>query len=72
MIDNLIVPKIASKVPPEKVAKAIVRAVLRKKAEVIVPHWIPKYTLLFNFIFPKMGDWVVKVLKLSGIEQNKD
>lgn len=68
MISNLNVPWISSKISPEKVAKKVVQALQMKKPEIIVPAVNPRILLFFNSISSRLGDWLVKRLRLSGKE----
>jgi len=71
MIENLRVPWISRKVSPEMVAKAIIRGIERRKAEVIVPFIQAPYGYL-NALFPRFMDWIVRAFHLQGWEiENK-
>jgi short-subunit dehydrogenase len=65
MIGELTVPGISAKIPPEQVAKAILRGIKRHKAEVIVPGFYSPLTLL-NELAPRVVDWFYRILKLQG------
>jgi NADP-dependent 3-hydroxy acid dehydrogenase YdfG len=67
LIDNLKVPPISPKFPPEMVARAVLRGIHRRKVEVIVPGF---YTLLvlINILSPRLTDWFVRVAHLEGWE----
>ncbi len=65
MVAHLRVPWISAKMPPETVARAIVRAVLRNRAEVIVP-WHARLLWWLQVFAPTMADRVVRWLHLSG------
>ncbi len=64
MIADLEVPRISAKLPPEKVARAIVRGIRRNRAEVIVP-WTG-YLLYLDLIAPRLADYLVRKLNLAG------
>ncbi|NPA26334.1 MAG: SDR family NAD(P)-dependent oxidoreductase [Chloroflexi bacterium] len=64
MIANLKVPWISPKLPPEKVARAVLKAIRKRKAEVIVP-WTG-YLLYLDLLAPRLADYLVKKLGLSG------
>jgi short-subunit dehydrogenase len=66
MIRNIALPTKRLIVPPEKVAKAIIKAVIHKKREALVPYLSSKLYVLINGISPRMGDWMVRTLKLEG------
>jgi short-subunit dehydrogenase len=67
MIANLEVPWISAKIPPETVAQAIVQAVRRERAEVIVPF---QARLLYwaQCFAPRLADWAVRTFRLQGWE----
>ena len=69
MIAHLTVPWLSRKVPPGKVANAVIRALERKKAEIIVPYLGPEFLVLVNAISPRLGDWMVRVTGISGKEK---
>ena len=70
MIEHLKVPWISHKVPPDKVARAIIRGIKRRKAEVFVPFLQAPYGYL-NALFPRFMDWIVRAFHLEGWEQKK-
>lgn len=65
MIADLEVPWISAKIPPEAVARAVVRAIRRRRAEVIVPF---QARLLYavQCAAPTLADWVVRTFHLEG------
>jgi short-subunit dehydrogenase len=65
LLDDVEVPWISAKISPEAVARAIVRAVARRKARVIVP---PLANLLYymNVLSPGLFDWAVRFFHLEG------
>jgi hypothetical protein len=67
LIDDVEVPWISAKVPPEAVARATVRAIQRNRAEVIVPFQARALYYLNTFC-PRLGDWVVRTFRLEGWE----
>lgn len=67
MIENLKVPWISRKVPSEIVARAIIRGIQHRKAEVIVPLLQAPYGYL-NALFPRFMDWIVRAFHLQGWE----
>lgn len=70
MISDLRVPWVSAKLRPERVARAIVRAIYRRQAEVIVPMQARGLVYL-NTFSPRLADWVVRMLHLEGWE-NKE
>jgi short-subunit dehydrogenase len=69
MIESIKVPKISKKIPPEKVAKAILQAIKRNKATVIVPSTFFMISIL-NYLMPHFSDWAYRVLKIQGQKIN--
>jgi short-subunit dehydrogenase len=68
MTQQLRVPAISAKIAPARVAKAILRAMRRGRAEVVVP-WHCRLLLWADTLSPRLGDWLVRVLGLDGREQ---
>lgn len=68
MIAHLEVPWISAKIPPARVAKAIVRAIRRRQAEVILPSQA-RLLVYVNTLAPRLGDWFARVLHLEGWEK---
>lgn len=66
MIENIVLPSRGLIAPPEAVAKTIIKAVIWKKSEVLVPYLSSKFYVLINSISAKMGDWIVRLMKLEG------
>ncbi len=68
LLDTLEVPWVSAKIAPETVATAIVKAIQRRKVEVIIPfqarllRWVDAFS-------PRLGDWFVRVLRLEGWER---
>jgi hypothetical protein len=69
MIDGLRVPLISASIPPEKVAEAVVRGIVKRRNEVLVPYLAPKALILVNALSARIGDWFVRVLHLSGWDE---
>ena len=67
MIATLQVPWISAKIPPEIVARAIVRAIHRRQLEVIVPFQARALVYL-NTLSPRLGDWIARLFHLEGWE----
>ncbi len=70
MIADVQVPFISPKIPPERVADAIVRAVLKQKAEVLVPRLNAKTLILVNTLSPSIADRFVRRLQLGGLGES--
>jgi len=69
MIQNLSVPPVSPKIPAERVARAVLRAIRRRRAEVVIPFAGPKLLIIASSLWAPLGDWVVRVLKLGGVEK---
>ncbi len=67
MIAHIEVPRISAKIPPQRVARAIVRAIRRRQPEVIIPIQA-KLLVYLNALFPQVGDWSVRFFHLEGRE----
>lgn len=67
MIGNIRVPRISAKIPPEKVVRAIIRGIRRKKAIVFVPRIFFPIAAL-NTLMPRFLDRVYRILRLEGEE----
>jgi NADP-dependent 3-hydroxy acid dehydrogenase YdfG len=65
MIQNLHVPWISAKIPPQVVANGIVRAIRRRQAEVILPFHggLLYYISVFT---PGLSDWLTRLFHLQG------
>jgi len=68
MIENLRFSWISPKVPPVRVAEAILRAIDRRPAEVILPFQAYLLALL-NSLSPRLADACVQAFHLQGWEQ---
>ena len=66
MIQNIKLSNQRLVVSPEIVAKALIKAVFDKKAEVLVPYLSSKLYVLINSISSRFGDSVIRFLKLEG------
>lgn len=65
MIEELEFQWVSKKIPPEAVAQAIVKAILKRQPEVIIPF---QARLLYyaNVLSPSLGDWIVRAFRLAG------
>ena len=66
MLGDLQVPRVSAKIPPEKVARAIVRAAAKRRPEVYVPLVGSKALVLVSTLSPRLGDMLVRRLRLEG------
>jgi len=68
MIAHLRVPWISAKIPPEAVARAILRAIRRRTPEVIIPLQVRLFVYL-SALCPSLGDWFTRQFHLEGWEE---
>lgn len=61
-------PKIAEKMKPEQVAKAIVKCAQKRKKEVLVPFFSCKLLVWADAISPSLSDWLARAFKLGGTD----
>ena len=66
MIETVDCPKITPKYSPDVVAKAVIKSVLKKKREILVPSFSCHLLTWGDAISPALGDWLVKVNGLGG------
>jgi NADP-dependent 3-hydroxy acid dehydrogenase YdfG len=69
MIASLKVPSVSSKIPGERVARAVLRAIAHRKAEIIVPYLGPKTLVVLSSVSPRLGDWLVRLFGLEGTKE---
>lgn len=69
MIESIKVPSITRKIPPERVVKAILKAIKGNKATVIVPSAF-SFVSILNNLMPHFSDWAYRVLKIQGQQNN--
>ncbi len=68
MIENLSVPWVSAKIPAGKVAQAVLHAIQRRPAEVILPAQASLLYIL-NVLSPRLADGAVRVFQLQGREK---
>ncbi|MBO7397809.1 MAG: SDR family oxidoreductase [Clostridia bacterium] len=61
-------PKITPKGDPDMVAKAVVKSVVKKKKEIMVPSFSCHLLTWADAISPSLSDWLVRVNRLDGTE----
>jgi len=71
MIVHLRVPRISAKIPPRKVARAIVRAIHRRSPELVIPL-SARALFYLDTLSPRLGDWIVRRLRLTGREDEAE
>jgi short-subunit dehydrogenase len=67
MIETLRVPWISKKITSEAVARAIIRAIRKRRLEVILPAQAIGLDYL-NTLSPRLGDWATRYFHLEGWE----
>lgn len=66
MIGDLRVPVVSPKISSEAVARAVMRGVRRRSAEVLVPYWSSKALVVISALSARLGDWLIRMLRLEG------
>ena len=66
MIGDLKVPAVSPKISSEAVARAVIRGVRRRSAEVLVPYWSSKALVVISAASARLGDWVIRTFRLEG------
>ncbi len=70
MIANLGVPLASAKISSDRVAKTVLRAIQKRKAEAIVPYLGPKTLVVLSALSAPLGDWLVRLFRLEGREES--
>lgn len=65
-IAHVACPPIAHKMQPEQVAQGVLRCVLGRKPEVLVPGPSCKLLVLCDAVSPRLGDLMVRLFRLGG------
>jgi NADP-dependent 3-hydroxy acid dehydrogenase YdfG len=68
LIADMRIPAISAPIAAEAVAAAVVKAILRRQAEVILP-FSARFLLLADRLSPRLGDWAVRTFRLQGLEE---
>jgi dehydrogenase/reductase SDR family member 7B len=71
MIRDLALPMMSRRLPPGIVARAVVRAVRQRRREMIVSFAGPKLLIVASAVWPALGDWLVRIFGLQGVELEK-
>ncbi len=69
MIANLRVPVISAKISDARVARAVVRAIERNRAELVIPFSGPKLLMVVGAVWARAGDFLAALFKLEGEEK---
>jgi short-subunit dehydrogenase len=64
-------PKMVGSCHPNKVAEAVVEAILKNKKEVIINSQPLRYVFMLNELSPSMGDWLMRVSGASDFQRRK-
>jgi short-subunit dehydrogenase len=70
MISDLRVPLVSRKISAARVAAAIVRAIEKNRAELVVPFMLPKFLIVASAISARFGDWQTRLFRLEGEEKS--
>ncbi len=70
MIENLRVPLISAKISDVRTARAVVRAIERNRAELIVPFSGPKFLVIVSAVSARAGDFLTALFRLEGEEKS--
>ena len=70
MIAHLRVPLISAKISSERVARAVVRAIERNRAELVIPFSGPKLLVVTSAVSARAGDFITRLFKLEGKEKS--
>lgn len=71
MIRTLKLSPVSRRVPPAQVARAVLRAVRQRRREMFVGFLGPKTLIVVSALWPGLGDWLVRVLHLEGVERSE-
>jgi short-subunit dehydrogenase len=69
MIEALNFAWVSSKISPETVASEILRAISRRKVQVVLPPQAYLFIILRDF-FPRLADWAARAFRLEGWKVN--
>ncbi len=70
MIEDLRVPWISAKIGVGRVARAVLRAIERNRAELIVPFSGPKFLVVVGAVSARAGDFLTALFRLEGEEKS--
>lgn len=65
LIEAIRVPRISQPIPAEAVARAVLSAIRRRRAEVVIPFQ-SYFLLVAHFLSPRLSDWAIQFLRLEG------
>jgi NADP-dependent 3-hydroxy acid dehydrogenase YdfG len=68
LIADMRIPAISAPIAVEAVAAAVVKAIRRRQAEVILP-FSARFLLFADRLSPRLGDWAVRTFRLQGLEE---
>lgn len=71
MIDDLALPLMSRRLSPSAVAKAVIRAVRQRRREIVLSFAGPKFLIVASALWPALGDWLVRIFRLQGVELSK-
>jgi NADP-dependent 3-hydroxy acid dehydrogenase YdfG len=68
LIADMRIPAISAPIAAEAVGAAVVKAIRRRQAEVILP-FSAHFLLFADRLSPRLGDWAVRTFRLQGLEE---
>ena len=68
LIADMKIPAISAPIAVDAVAAAVVKAIRRRQAEVILP-FSARFLLFADRLSPRLGDWAVRTFRLQGLEE---
>lgn len=71
MIDGLELPLMSRRLPPAAVARAAVKAVRQRRREIVLSFIGPKFLIVASTVWPALGDLLVRIFRLQGVELDK-
>lgn len=70
-IDFVDCPAITAKIPASMVADGVLKAILKKKPEVYVPHGACRLLVWADTFSPRLSDYLVRLFHLDGVENER-
>lgn len=71
-IQHIDCPGITPKGNPDMVGKAVVKAIVKNKGEMMVPWFSCKLLVLAEAISYRFSEWLIRVNRLEGVENGKE
>lgn len=71
MIAQLTVPFLSAKISSARVARGIIRAIERNRAELVIPFFGPKFLIIASAFSARFGDLLTRLFRLEGEEKSE-